>query len=57
VDDRRRLERRQRGVWRIAAAPGVLEPDRPLGKIEIDGAVLVIAGCLARQRGQARSRT
>ena len=47
--DRWRLERRERGVRRTVAAPGVFERDRPLGEIEFDGAVLVIAGRLARQ--------
>ena len=54
--DRRRLERRQRGVRRTVAASGLFERDRPLGETELDGAILVIAGRLARQRGQARSR-
>ena len=44
-----RLERRERGVRRTVAAPSVVERDRSLREIEFDGAVLMIASCLARQ--------
>jgi hypothetical protein len=54
--DRHRLERGERGVRPTIPEAGVFQRDRSLGETECDGAVLMIAGCLTRQRGQARSR-